>query len=106
MISSHRRSQSIDHYDTTKLCKYVDARMALRFVDGNAEPMNNSGSQGWLFYQQATWDSVPSPVINAVANCNGPEGVYGTNATAYDGIPGNVGTLLTTDMKNSCKPRH
>jgi hypothetical protein len=75
-------------------------------VDGNVEPMNNSSSQGWLFYQQTSWKSAPTPLVNAVANCDHPEGVYGTNATAYDGIPGHPIVLIEQDMFNNCRPHH
>ena len=73
-------------------------------VDGNVEPMNNSSSQGWLFYQQTNWMSATTPLVNAVANCTGPEGVYGTDATAYDGIQGNPIVLIEKDMFNNCRP--
>lgn len=71
-------------------------------VDGNVEPMNNSSSQGWLFYQQTSWASASTPLVNAVANCDGPEGVYGIKATAYDGIAGDPIVLIEKDMTNNC----
>jgi hypothetical protein len=71
-------------------------------VYGNAEPMNNSSSQGWLFYQQTNWMSANTPLVNAVANCDGPEGVYGTKAIAYDGIQGDPVVLIENDMTSSC----
>jgi hypothetical protein len=74
-------------------------------VYNNGEPMNNSSSQGWFFYQQATWDLTTS-VVNAVTRCHGPEGVYGQYAKAYDGVAGNVGALITTDMVNNCTSHH
>ncbi len=74
-------------------------------VYNNGELMNNSSSQGWFFYQQANWDLTTS-VVNAVTKCQGPEGVFGSNATAYDGVAGNVGVLITTDMIGNCHSHH
>jgi hypothetical protein len=76
-------------------------------VDGGSEPMNESSSQGWLFYQQATnWLTGSTPFVNAVTNCNGPEGVYGTNAVGYDGVVDGVGALIEKDMVNQCTQHH
>jgi hypothetical protein len=71
----------------------------------NQETMNNSSSQGWLFYQQASWD-LSSSDVNAVINCNGNEGIYGQYATGYDGIPGNAATLVEEDMVTHCVNHH
>jgi hypothetical protein len=75
-------------------------------VYNNEEPMNNTSAQGWLFYQQASWYPGLPAWVNAVTSCNGPEGVYGSNATAYDGIPGNAGNLIVQDMVAHCVLHH
>ncbi len=74
-------------------------------IQGNTEPLNLSSSQGWRFQQVATWAPNQSN-INAVENCDGPEGVLGTQAQTYTGPPGGVGTLINRDMIAQCQKQY
>lgn len=75
-------------------------------VYNNEETMNNSSSQGWLFYQQATWSSRFPPNVNAVINCHGNEGIYGDHATGYDGVVGGAAMLVEKNMVAQCVTQH
>ena len=72
-------------------------------VYNGAEPMNNSSSEGWLFYQQASWDPLLPAVVNAVTSCDGPEGVAGTHGTGPNGIAGGGSAMIISDMETQCK---
>jgi hypothetical protein len=73
-------------------------------VFGADEALNNSSSQGWLFYTQPGVSFMPGNwSVNAVTNCNGAEGVLGEHAI---GPEGNTGLQdVTRDMLAQCKAR-
>jgi hypothetical protein len=69
--------------------------------------MNNSASQGEIFYQQFTTTFPINYGMYAVDNCDGSEGVPGSNAT-IPGLSGNPSSLPTieADMVAQCVKQH
>ncbi len=67
-------------------------------------PMNNSTSQGWLFYSDSRVNFMSGSIVNPVTNCDGSEAVMGQDATAVDsqGVVTPAFTLITKDMVAKC----
>ena len=69
------------------LCANVDQGQS---CNGGTNPqycMNNSSAEGQLFYQQVALMPPPNFAVYAVQNCDGSEGVNGSN-TIVPGYPG------------------
>jgi hypothetical protein len=98
ILSSSITSQQLS-YPSTSMSSWLCGS-----VYQNQAPMNNSSSQGWFFYQQASF-MTNNWFVNAVTNCDGPEGATGPDATGPDGVAGNVQNLITSDMEAQCKAR-
>lgn len=101
ILSSSVTSRQLSYPNTS-----MNAWLCANVYD-NEEPMNNSSSQGWLFYSYSGVNFMPNNwKVNAVSNCDGPEAVMGTDATGPDGVTGDAFALITNDMVNQCKPHH
>jgi hypothetical protein len=98
ILSSSITPQQLSYPKTS-----MNAWLCASVFNGGA-PMNNSSSQGWLFYQKASWDTSLPGVVNAVTSCDGSEGVMGPHAIGPDGKGGLYD--VTQDMLTQCKPRH
>lgn len=92
ILSSAITPQQLSYPSTS-----MNAWLCSGVYDG-LEPMNNSSSQGWLFYQQASFAS--GWRVNAMTSCDGNEGVLGTDAVGPDGNSGLQD--ITTDMETQC----
>jgi hypothetical protein len=74
-------------------------------VFNNASPMNNSSSQGWLYYSDSRVTFKGLTHVNAVTNCDGNEGVLGADATAVNSAGQNASAalLITQHMVSNCQ---
>ncbi len=97
ILSSNISSQQLS-YPSTSANAWLCAN-----VDNNAEAPNNSGPQGWLFYSTPGVSFVSGWAVNAVTNCDGPEGVMGKDAVGPDGNGGLAD--VTGDMIAQCVHR-
>jgi hypothetical protein len=102
ILSSSVTSQQLSYASTS-----MNAWLCANVYNNNA-PMNNSSSQGWLFYSDSRVSFRTGSIIDAVTNCDGPEAVMGPDATAVDanGVITPAFTLITRNMVDNCNSHH
>jgi hypothetical protein len=98
ILSSSVTSQQLS-YPSTSMNAWLCGN-----VYNNQGPMNNSSSQGWLFYSDSRVSFMSGWQVNAVTNCDNSEAVMGPDATAVgpNGVVMPAFTLITNDMAGKC----
>ena len=86
--------------------KYPNTSVAAWLCSSSISLMNESGPQGWVYYEQVGNSGTPplSFLVNSVASCNGPEGITtGTTAIISGGAYGGLDptTAITEDMSEA-----